>query len=92
MEPSPRWCADCEHAYDGWIRQYASDIIPPTLAGTVIILGFGMGLPLLGASWLVAAAGAFVGVGTLYGTFRWVRHRRRRQFLVAPLPRAYLPE
>jgi len=85
------WCAACEQNYDLWLRQHASDIIAPTLLGTVFVLGFGMGLPLLGVGWLVAGVGAFAGFGALYGTFRLLRRRRRRQFLETPLPRAYLP-
>jgi hypothetical protein len=85
------WCSNCERNYDQWIRQHASDIIAPTLLATTIVLAFGMGLPLLGVGWLVAGGGVFVGFGALYGTFRLLRRRRRRQFLETPLPRAYLP-
>ena len=45
-----------------------------------------------GVGWLVAAGGAFAGFATVFTLSRLTRRRRRRQFLVAPLPRAYLPE
>lgn len=61
------------------------------LAGTVVVSTIGLGLPLLGVGWLVAATGAFAGFGTIFGLARLNRRRRRRQFLQAPLPRAYLP-
>jgi hypothetical protein len=85
------WCKDCEHLYDGWVRRHASDIVWQALCGTVILTAIGMGLPLLGVGKLVGALGAFAGFGTLYGLSRATRRRRRRQFLLAPLPRAYLP-
>jgi hypothetical protein len=89
---SPRkWCAACEAAYDTWVRRHASDIIPPMIAAMVVIAGLGLGLPLLGADWVAAACAIFAGSGTLVGLFRLSRRRRRRQFLVASLPRAYLP-
>ena len=47
-------------------------------------------LPLLGLGPLIAAVGVFGGFGTLYGLHRVNNRRRRRQFLQAPLPRAYL--
>jgi len=87
-----RWCADCETAYDGWVRQYASDMIAPALGGMLVVLMCAMVLPLLGTSTLVAVGGAFAGFGTLAGMTRLNMRRRRRQFLKAPLPRAYLPE
>lgn len=85
------WCKPCEVTYDAWSRQYAADIVWQVLAGTVVVVGFGMGLPLLGVSWLVAALGVFAGFGTLVGLHRLNRRRRRRQFLTANLPRMYLP-
>jgi hypothetical protein len=91
LDTDRAWCSSCESGYDQWVRQHASDIIAPTLLATLIVAGFGMGLPLLGVGWLVAAAGVFVGFGALYGTFRLLRRHRRRQFLETPLPRAYLP-
>jgi hypothetical protein len=48
-------------------------------------------LPLLGVGKLIGAVGAFAGFGTMYGLARVTRRRRRRQFLEAALPRAYLP-
>jgi hypothetical protein len=86
------FCPACAREYDGWIRQYASDIVPPAIGAMVIVLGVGMLIPLLGVSSLVALAGVFAGFGTLVGTFRLNRRRRRRQFLSdSALPRAYLP-
>jgi hypothetical protein len=87
-----RWCAECERAYDGWVRQYASDMIVPALGGMVVVLAIGMGLPLLGASTLIAVLGAFGGFGTIFGLARANTFRRRRQFLRdGGVPRAYLP-
>ena len=86
-----RWCKDCEQAFDGWSRQHAADLVWQVLAGTVVIVGFGMGLPLLGVSWLVAAGGVFAGFGTFVGLHRLNRRRRRQQFLTAGVPRMYLP-
>jgi hypothetical protein len=86
-----RWCGECELLYDTWVRQHASDIVWMALSGTVVMSAFGFGLPLLGLSWVAAVGGAFGGFGTLFGLSRLNRRRRRRQFLQAPLPRAYLP-
>jgi hypothetical protein len=85
------WCKDCERLYDGWVRRHASDVVWHALAGTLIVSAVGVGLPLLGIGKLIAAVGAFAGFGTMYGLGRVNRRRRRRQFLQAPLPRAYLP-
>lgn len=90
--PPGRWCKACERAYDGWSRQYAADILWSVLAGTAVVLFAGVGLPLLGLDWLLAATGVFAGFGTFVGLFRLNARRRRRQFLTAgPVPRAYLP-
>jgi hypothetical protein len=86
-----RWCKACEQLYESWVRRHASDIVWQALTGTVVVSAIGIGLPLLGVGWLVAAAGAFAGFGTILGLSRLTRRRRRRQFLEAPLPRAYLP-
>jgi hypothetical protein len=87
-----RWCAACERAYDAWSRRHASDIVWEALAGTVVVVFAGMGLPLLGVPWLVAASGVFAGFGALVGLHRLNRRRRRRQYLqVGEVPRAYLP-
>jgi Flp pilus assembly protein TadB len=88
--PGP-WCKDCERLYDTWSRQHATDIVWQALIGTAIVSGVGIGLPLLGIGKLVAALGAIAGFGTIFGLSRWTRRHRRRQFLTAPLPRAYLP-
>lgn len=86
------FCPECAREYDGWIRQYASDIVPPAIAAMVIVLGVGMLVPFLGVSSLIALAGVFTGFGAMVGMFRLHRRRRRRQFLsAASLPRAYLP-
>lgn len=90
-DSAAKWCKECEHLYDGWSRRHASDIVWQALIGTVIVSGIGIGLPLLGVGKLVAVAGAFGGFGSIYGLSRLTRRRRRRQFLQAPLPRAYLP-
>ncbi len=84
------WCKDCETQYDRWVRQHAADIVWQALTGMVVVLGVGIGGPLLGMPWILAATGAFAGFGTIFGLARWNRRRRRRQFLAAPLPRAYL--
>lgn len=86
------WCKECEKLYDVWVRKHASDIVWQALFGTVVVSFFGLALPALGAGVLVAAVGAFAGFGTIFGLSRLTRRRRRRQFLQAPLPRAYLPE
>lgn len=90
VDPGRPWCRDCEALYDRWVRRHAADIVWQVLAGTVIVLGAGMGLPLLGAPWVLAATGAFAGFGTILGLARLGRRRRRRQFLTEPLPRATL--
>ncbi len=90
--PGPRgWCRDCEREYDTWVRRHASDIIGPVLAGMVILSAFALGLPLLGAGYLLATTGVFAGFGTLVGLQRLNARRRRKQFQLASLPRAYLP-
>ena len=85
------WCKDCERLFDKWVRRYSNDIVWQALVGTVIVSTVGLGLPLLGVGSLVAAVGAFAGFGTMFALSRMTRRRRRRQFLQAPLPRAYLP-
>lgn len=86
------WCDECERAYDTWVRRYASDIIGPALIGMTIVMGVALGVPLLGASTLVALGGVFAGAGAVFGLQRLNMRRRRKQFLVASLPRAYLHE
>lgn len=91
-ELGPRgWCAGCEREYDTWVRRYASDIVWSVLGGMGVLLVVAMGLPLLGAGSLIAVGGVFAGFGTLVGGHRLKQQRRRKQFLVASLPRAYLP-
>jgi hypothetical protein len=84
------WCAACERAYDGWVRRYASDVIWPLVAGMIVVMTCAMALPLLGVSWLVGAAGAIAGFGTVGALARLSRWRRRRQFRLGSLPRAAL--
>ena len=86
------WCKDCELQFDGWVRRHATDIVWQALIGTVIVSTVGVGLPLLGVGKLIGAAGAFAGFGSVYGSARLTRRKRRRQFLATSLPRAYLPE
>jgi len=85
-----RWCGNCDVAYDEWSRQFATDVVWEVLSGMVVVLGFGIGLPLLGASVLASVGGVFVGFGTIIGLHRFNQRRRRRQFLDV-VPRAYLP-
>ena len=85
------FCKECEQLYDRWSRRHASDIVWQALAGGLVIASIGVGLPLLGIGWLVASCGAFAGFGTLLGLSRLTRRRRRRQFVLTSLPRAYLP-
>ena len=85
------WCRDCELEFDTWVRRHASDIIGPVLAGMVILSAIALGLPLLGAGYVVATTGVFAGFGTLVGLQRLNARRRRKQFQLASLPRAYLP-
>ena len=92
-ESRTQWCADCERDFDTFSRRYATDIIWSSLAGMVVVSSIALGLPLLGTSTLVAVSGVFAGFGTIVGLFRYVRHRRRRAFLLgAAIPRAYLPD
>ena len=90
-DPGAKWCKDCELLYDRWVRRHATDIVWQALSGTVIVSAVGLGLPLLGFGSLIAATGALAGFGTIFGLSRLTRRRRRKQFLQAPLPRAYLP-
>jgi hypothetical protein len=91
LEIRRRWCAACERAYDGWSRRYAGDVVWEVLAGTVAVTAIGMGLPLLGVSWLAAVAGVFAGFGAFAGLHRLNGRRRRRQYLRGgEMPRAYL--
>src|SRR5262245_22704504 len=87
-----KWCKECERLYDRWVRRHAGDIVWQALSGTVIVSSIALGLPLLGFDTVIAALGVFAGFGTIFGLSRLTRRRRRRQFLQAPLPRAYLPE
>ncbi len=91
-ETGPRWGASRERDYASWSRRFPSDVVWEALAGTVVVAFAGMGLPLLGVSWLAAAAGVFAGFGAFLGLHRLNGRRRRRQYLRAgAVPRAYLP-
>lgn len=85
------WCADCDRAFDKWVRQYASDVIWPLLTGMTIVTSVALVLPLLGVGSLIATLGVFSGFGSFYALARYNVRRRRRQFLTDSLPRAYLP-
>jgi hypothetical protein len=85
------WCAECELAFDGWVRRYATDIIWPLMTGMTIVTTVALVLPLLGAGSLIATAGVFTGFATFFGLYRYNQRRRRQQFLTDSLPRAYLP-
>lgn len=84
------WCRDCERAFGIWGRKYAGDLVSTVLVGMAIVLVGGMGLPLLGCSWLASASSIFVSFGAMLGLYQVHDRRRRRQFLDARLPRAYL--
>jgi hypothetical protein len=90
LDPRGNWCPACEAGYDKWVRAHASDIVWQALAGTVVIMVIGIALPVLGVGVLVGGVGAFAAFGTIIGLGQLNRRRRRRQFLQAPLPRAYL--
>jgi hypothetical protein len=85
------WCRDCERAFGIWGRRYAGDMVSTVLAGMAIVLVGGMGLPLLGFNWLLSLSSIVVSFGTMLGLYQFHDRRRRRQFLDARLPRAYLP-
>jgi hypothetical protein len=85
------WCRDCERAFGIWGRRYATDMVAIALVGMAIVLVGGMGLPLLGMNWLISASSIFASFGAMVGLYRLCDRRRRRQFLDARLPRAYLP-
>lgn len=86
------WCGECEALFDRWVRRHASDVAWQALCGTVVVAAIGIGLPILGVGKLVAATGVFGGFATVFALARLTRRRRRRQFMLAALPRAYLPE
>jgi hypothetical protein len=65
-------------------------MIPMMLAGSLVVMGFGLALPLLGVGWLVGGAGAFAAFATVGGLVQLNRWRRRRQFRLSALPRAAL--
>lgn len=85
------WCRNCEREFGIWGRKYAGDIVSTVLVGMGIVLVGGMVLPLLGLSWLFSATSIFVSFGAMLGLYQFHDRRRRRQFLDARLPRAYLP-
>lgn len=85
------WCRDCERAYGIWGRRHAGDVVSIVLAGMVAGVAGGIGLPLLGLGWLISATSIFASLGAMLGVYQLHDRRRRRQFLAARLPRAYLP-
>jgi hypothetical protein len=85
------WCRDCERAFGIWGRRYATDMVSTVLVGMAIVLAGGMGLPLLGVPWLISGTSIFVSFAAMLGLYQFHDRRRRRQFLEARLPRAYLP-
>jgi len=93
IDDDRRWCPPCEVEYDAWSRRHATDIMWSALGGTVVVLAAGMLVPALGVSWLFALSGVFLGFGTIVGSYRLNRRRRRAQFLRGgSVPRAYLPD
>jgi hypothetical protein len=88
---SPSWCKDCEKLYDAWSRQHATDILWQTGSGAMVAMVIGLGAPLLGMTPILGIVGVLVGFGTFVGLRVWGNGRRRRQFLTASVPRAYLP-
>ena len=84
------WCRDCERAFGIWGRRHASDMVSTVLVGMAIVLVGGMGLPLLGFSWLLSLSSIVVSFGAMLGLYQFHDRRRRQQFLEARLPRAYL--
>ncbi len=85
------WCRNCERAFGIWGRRYATDIVSTVLVGMGIVLVGGMGLPLLGFSWVLSATSIFASFGAMLGLYQFHDRRRRQQFLESRLPRAYLP-
>ena len=85
------WCRDCERAFGIWGRRHAADMVSTVMAGMAIVLTGGMGLPLLGFNWLISLSSIVVSFGAMLGLYQFHDRRRRRQFLEARLPRAYLP-
>ncbi|MEO6774211.1 MAG: hypothetical protein ABI467_14525 [Kofleriaceae bacterium] len=87
-----RWCADCERAYDTWVRRHATDIVWVVLGGGIVVGAAGMALPAIGAGMLAVAGGTIAGWATILVSAKLNARRRRRQFLAGDaLPRAYLP-
>ncbi|CAN5793110.1 hypothetical protein BH11MYX2_BH11MYX2_17030 [soil metagenome] len=85
------WCVECEKAFDGWVRRYATDILRAAGVGLVMVLFVGLGLPWLGLPHIVALGGIFAGAGSIAGMSVLNGRRRRKQFLAESIPRAYLP-
>lgn len=90
---SIKWCADCEAAFEAWVRRHATDIVWAALGGGLVLAVAGVVLPVLGlgigVGWGVGAV--FLAWGTVLGDYGLRRRFRRRQFLAGTLPRAYLP-
>ncbi|HEY0483686.1 MAG TPA: hypothetical protein VGD37_39480 [Kofleriaceae bacterium] len=84
------WCRDCERAFGVWGRRHAGDIASTVLVGMVVGIAGGIGMPLLGFGWLISAVSILASLGAMLGVYQLHDRRRRRQFLHARLPRAYL--
>ncbi|HEY4059978.1 MAG TPA: hypothetical protein VGM39_25355 [Kofleriaceae bacterium] len=85
------WCVDCEKAFDGWVRRYAADILGCAAVGLVMVAFVALGLPWMGLPHTVALGGIFAGAGSIAGLYQLNARRRRKQFLLESMPRAYLP-
>lgn len=85
------WCRDCEREFAVWVRRHATDIVGPVLVGMVIITTVGLGLPLIGTGSVAATLAVIPSFGALVGLHRLNARRRRKQFQLESLPRAYLP-
>jgi hypothetical protein len=80
---SERWSKELEHEYDGWSRQYATDILWQAGAGAVFSVGIGLGGPALGLSPVIAIFGVLLGATTVFSLRKLMNARRRRQFLAS---------
>jgi len=85
------WCSACERQYDTWVRRHATDILWQSGLGAGVAMVIALGLPLLGFEPVLATIGVLVGASTFFALRRWGNRRRRQQFIVGALPRAYLP-
>jgi hypothetical protein len=86
------WCKDCESLYDTWSRRHAADILWQSGGGALVAMAIGLGAPLLGFTPILGILGVLTGFTTFVGLRGWNNRRRRRQYLAASVPRAYLPK